>query len=188
MMKLHWIKQKNKVKIFRLLFFSLVILFLLVTAISLFIPSRVRISKAIDIAAACPEVWQPIEDMRRWAEWNPFLSQDSQGDVRYSGNPGDIPSAMDLNGTSIRWKENAADNRTAVMQKGQGRSIGTGWQCISQSADGPVTLQWYMDFELRWYPWEKFASILFEKSYGLRMDAGLRNLKKLVEQDRRSIP
>jgi hypothetical protein len=38
-----------------------------------------------------------------------------------------------------------------------------------------------MDFHLRWYPWEKFASLLLEKSYGPRMEQGLATLKRLVE-------
>jgi hypothetical protein len=43
-----------------------------------------------------------------------------------------------------------------------------------------------MDFRLRWYPWEKFSSLLFEKSYGLTMEKGLNNIKKLSEADRTS--
>jgi hypothetical protein len=43
-----------------------------------------------------------------------------------------------------------------------------------------------MDFHLRWYPWEKFASLLFEQSYGPKMEQGLGNIKKMVEADRTS--
>jgi hypothetical protein len=41
-----------------------------------------------------------------------------------------------------------------------------------------------MDFHLRWYPWEKFGSLLLEKSYGTKMEMGLMSLKKLAETDR----
>jgi hypothetical protein len=40
-----------------------------------------------------------------------------------------------------------------------------------------------MDFRLRWYPWEKFSSLLFEKQYGTQMEAGLESLKQLAEDN-----
>jgi hypothetical protein len=39
-----------------------------------------------------------------------------------------------------------------------------------------------MDFRLRWYPWEKFSSLLLEKRYGPMLENGLDNLKKLMEK------
>ena len=61
-----------------------------------------------------------------------------------------------------------------------------GWKFISHAGSDSATLQWYIDFNLRWYPWEKFASLLFEKSYGAQMEQGLSNLKKIVEKRRTS--
>jgi hypothetical protein len=40
-----------------------------------------------------------------------------------------------------------------------------------------------MQFKLRWYPWEKFASLLFEKQYGTQMEAGLNKLKAYLEKE-----
>jgi hypothetical protein len=37
-----------------------------------------------------------------------------------------------------------------------------------------------MDFKLRWYPWEKFSSLLLEKRYGPVMEQGLAKLKKSI--------
>jgi hypothetical protein len=35
-----------------------------------------------------------------------------------------------------------------------------------------------MDFRLSWYPWEKFSSLFYEKTYGTMMETGLLNFKK----------
>jgi len=48
-------------------------------------------------------------------------------------------------------------------------------------------VQWWMDFKLRWYPWEKFSSLFFENIYGAQMEKGLDNLKRLAEANRSSI-
>jgi hypothetical protein len=34
---------------------------------------------------------------------------------------------------------------------------------------------------LKWYPWEKFASIIFDRQLGPYMERSLGNLKKLAE-------
>jgi hypothetical protein len=57
----------------------------------------------------------------------------------------------------------------------------TGWNVFSGTPGQPVTVQWYIDFHLRWYPWEKFSSLLLEKSYGPKMEKGLTDLKRIVE-------
>jgi hypothetical protein len=61
------------------------------------------------------------------------------------------------------------------------KPVATGWKTISYPNNDSVTVQWYMDFHLRWYPWEKFGSLLLEKSHGARMEQGLTNLKKLIQ-------
>ena len=94
--------------------------------------------------------------------------------------------SMSVSGTSVQWKDIRPDERIAEMKSSR-RSILNGWKCISHAGSDSTTLQWYMDFHLRWYPWEKFASLLFEQSYGPKMEQGLGNLKKILEADRTSI-
>lgn len=62
------------------------------------------------------------------------------------------------------------------------RKILTGWQIASSQNSNSVTVQWYIDFHLRWYPWEKFTSFMFEKVYNPQLQQGLDNLKALVEK------
>ncbi len=62
------------------------------------------------------------------------------------------------------------------------KKVLTGWNLLSDDFNS-MTVQWYMDFSLRWYPWEKFSSILFEKQYGPQMEQGLDRLKKLLENN-----
>jgi hypothetical protein len=49
--------------------------------------------------------------------------------------------------------------------------------------NGQLVLQWYFDIKLRWYPWEKFGSIVFDKQLGPPMEKSLANLKKLLEKN-----
>jgi len=175
------------VTIVRLLFFSLLFLFLLVTGISLFIPSQVRISRATNIKASSSQLWEQIDDFRKWHNWNPFFIDLAKDSTTYVDSIDGKPKLMEVKGTVVKWKEVKADERIATMQKGNKQPLINGWKSIEQPGGDSTTLQWYMDFNLRWYPWEKFASLLFEKSYGVRMEEGLNNLKKTAEANRTSI-
>jgi hypothetical protein len=171
------------VKIFRLLFFSVLFLFLLVTGISLFIPSHIRISKAINIAASADTVLSQINEPVKWKNWFPGLESST---LFYEAGVVKGVIISDSSQQYIRITEKKKDEVITELMSGSKKII-SGWKVISYAQPGSTTLQWYMDFKLRWYPWEKFSSLLFEKSYGLKMEQGLNNIKKLVEGDRTSI-
>jgi hypothetical protein len=131
-------------------------------------------------------VWQQVDDMPTWKEWNPFFSDLPPGKIHFTDTSGGSPASMQVDGLRIQWKEKKQGERIAEMQKEGHNTIINGWKCISHPGTDSTTVQWYMDFQLRWYPWEKFSSLLFEKSYGIRMEQGLSRLKKRVETDRTS--
>jgi|GEM_PF-4518103 len=58
-------------KVIKLGIISLVVFALMITGISLFFPSRVRISKAIDINAARDSVMRQVTDPVNWKSWYP---------------------------------------------------------------------------------------------------------------------
>ena len=66
------------------------------------------------------------------------------------------------------------------MVTDKGSSVISGFKTIRHSGDS-LTLQWYMDFKLKWYPWEKFRSLFYENIYGVQMEQGLSNLKELAK-------
>jgi hypothetical protein len=73
------------------------------------------------------------------------------------------------------------DEVTAVFNL-PGKKIPTGWQISPAKDSNSVTVVWYIDFHLRWYPWEKFTSFMFEKVYNPQLQQGLDKLKALLEK------
>ena len=173
-------------KIIRLLILSFIILFLIITAISLLIPSHIRISRAANVHASADKIWLRVDDMHSWKEWNPFFSNVPAGEIHFSDTSRGNPASMHIAGTIIQLKEKKPDERIFVMETKGKKLVINGWKYIGNPVGDSSTLQWYIDFNLRWYPWEKFASLLFEKTYGVRIEEGLRNIKKTVEKGRTS--
>lgn len=168
----------------KLAIISIVILFLLVTAISLFIPSKIRISKAVDIISSRENVMLQIVNPTKWKYW--FPGADSLELLYIEGEAKGIIVDSYLH-RSIIIREKNDSSVLAVYQGVRAREIVNGWRIITGDSPGFVTLQWWMDFKLRWYPWEKFSSLFFENIYGVQMEKGLDNLKQLAESNRSSI-
>ena len=168
----------------KLAILSFIFLFLLVTTISLFIPSHIRISRATDINSTKQEVMNFISDPLKWKEWYP--GADSLDILYVAGKPkGVLLDSSGLLGLSI-FKINDSVVTVGEVGNTATQRMEMGWKVLSGGNKGSVIAQWYMDFKLRWYPWEKFKSLFFENIYGAHMERGLANLKELSEERRSS--
>jgi polyketide cyclase/dehydrase/lipid transport protein len=167
------------VKILKLIIGSFIILFVIITIISLFIPSNVQISKAVEINAEKKSIYQQLIDPNKWYHWYP--ASDSIKVFYLIGEPKGIVIdnlKLELTGSDsnqIRAKYSSSE-ATKEME--------TTWKLIPGQQS--VAVQWSMNFHLHWYPWEKFSSLLLEKRYGPVMETGLNNLKNYMESGRSS--
>lgn len=134
---------------------SALVIFVILFLISLLIPSTVRISRAINIESAKRDVYPFLADTSRWHLWN------------------------DLKNDRITIQLLSADSNLVHSR----------WTYHNRSLDGYYRLEWinditvvnwYFDVPLKWYPWEKFASITFEKQFGPHMETSLAKLKEVV--------
>ncbi len=152
-------------RIIKLAIISIVFLFLLITIFSLFIPSHIRISKAINIKAEKDSLFALIADTGKWYRWHPAYQQTSQQNKI-------IISPLVSNDSLISMQLSLPEKKSIVSS----------WQVYHNSPGDSLTLQWYLDFKLKWYPWQKFSSLLYEEKYGTMMQAGLTNLKEITER------
>lgn len=134
---------------------SFIFLFIVIYLISLMVPSTVRISRAINIEAPREYVYPILADTSRWRQWNQLMGDGISIEI----------TKADTNLISSKWTYGD-------------RSL-DGFYRIERIGDITV-VQWYFDFKLKWYPWEKFGSITFEDQFGKPMEASLTKLKKLV--------
>ena len=58
-----------------------------------------------------------------------------------------------------------------------------GFRIRSTGAKGEVTeVLWYMEYKLKWYPWERFYGIFVDHIIGPAFEKGLEQLKNFAEQ------
>ena len=154
-------------RLIKLALISIVILFAMATLFSLLIPSDIRISKAINVSATRDSVLQLVGNRERWKEWHPAFK------------PGDSTR----NFARITFNTITQNDSSVVMELSQGDKdpVINGWNVYEYEGVDSVTVQWYMDFHLEWYPWQKMGSLFYENTYGIMMQEGLDQLKKRVD-------
>ena len=160
-------------KFLKLGIISLVLLFLLLTAMSLLIPSTVRISRAIDINAPSDSIQNYIEDLRRWSQWNEMITDTVFRDAKINA------TGIKTSDLEIARTRSDKDGILTTWRRG-GRKLESGFVIVQTTPESRV-VQWYFDIHLKWYPWEKISSIVFDKQLGPPMERSLLRLKNLVE-------
>jgi hypothetical protein len=156
------------VRLVKLAFISVVLLFIVVTAISFLIPSHIRISKAINIHGEKDSLLALVGDTSNWKRWHPaFMPNDS---------------ARSFPTVNIVQKSENDSEVVMHLQQADKPQVVNGWKVYGHPEIDSLTLQWYMDFHLKWYPWRKFGALFYENTYGVMMQEGLGNIKQLVEK------
>ena len=161
-------------RVFKLLLISAIVLFLVLTTIAALLPSEVRISRAIDINRPAREVYPWVAEIRHWENWNLFVAklEDKQWAAgRVSGKT-----------MTISLKQTNTNVVVTEWRQPDGKVFTGGFNLIAN--DSLTTVQWYFDFTFKWYPWEKFSSIVYDAQVGPAMQESLMNLKNQVEDVR----
>lgn len=174
-------KENYFVRIIKLGIISLIVLFSILTIISLFIPSSIRISKVKEINTSSAKTLVYLQDLQKWKLWHPaFMNVDPKQTEIVDSVDGKVTKQR-INQTVITIHE-IAQGVKGKIEGHANKAVIIGWQVIASRDSTSTILQGYMDFKLRWYPWQKFSSLLYEKIYGVQMEQALENLKKILEQ------
>lgn len=158
-------------RLVKLAVISAVALSLVLLLISLLLPSHIRISRAVDIATSPRSIHRVVNNLDTWKDWNYF--------VKAYGHP------------SVKTDRIVSDEMTIVQTQvsesvlrydwlqSSGKKFGSGFMLLGNDTS-VTTVQWYFDFDVSWYPWEKFQSIVYDQQLGPLMQGSLNKLKELV--------
>ena len=154
---------------------SVIVLFAVVYLMSLLIPSHIRVSRAVNISAPKDSLRAKLADFQQWKQWNELISKEDSDHVQCFTDSITSPQ------TTVIKQSVTVDTLFTTWRQQNKRSLQStfAWQLHGDV----LIVQWYFDFQLRWYPWEKIGSIVFDKQLGPPMEKSLDNLKKLLEKN-----
>jgi len=159
--------------------------FILITLISLLIPSTVVTVKAVSIHAGQDKIAAAIKDLAEWKKWNPVFQQ---------GNGITISDPSYGINAKASWSQNAKQNDitiTRVSPEGiqfnvsrQGENpVDTYLSVLPMQEPNTYQVEWKAVTKLKWYPWEKFGGIFVSEMTGPGYEDALNSLKKYIENN-----
>lgn len=154
-------------------------LFIFITLLSLFIPSRVMISRGVVIHASAQTVLAQVNDLARWKNWQPVFKNDS-ANIRFGSNSAEWMSGNRKNVFTITEKM-ANGISASLTREGENDVLNT-IRILPLSDSTRVQAEWNVLIKLKWYPWEKFYGIFIEKITGQGYEDALNGLKEYCER------
>jgi hypothetical protein len=157
-------------KYIKLIIISFVFLSVLVTGISLLFPSKVIASRAIEVNTSADKIAYFTSDLSHWNQW---MSDWKQNKVDLKNNTAYIGTQtvrfLDKTATKVNYE---------WIATGQNPYLVTfEWTLLK---DNTYVIHWSFEQKVKWYPWEKFQTLLNDKLLGAKMEIELQHLQEAI--------
>jgi len=163
----------------RLAIGSIVILSLVILFIFALFPSTVSVTRMVRINSSEDKILTRISDLRAWTSWNEFVNS-TVAKHNEDTKPDSIRADyLQIDGNEISLSVADSDHINTIWTRGDRMFTG---QFIIDSKNGPPIVIWTLNFHVKWYPWEKLASMFYDKQLGPLMEKSLVQLRDEVER------
>jgi hypothetical protein len=160
----------------KLIFASIVVFLLVILFLFALFPSDITVSRVIQINRPPEQIHKKIADLREWYGWNELILNRSD---KKNQTPDSTDSNHIRNGSfTVELMKSVPD--TVVVNWRHEKKSFTG-NFITTGDHGQTIVQWTLHFHVGWYPWEKLASMFYDKQLGPLMEKSLLNLRNEVE-------
>jgi len=163
----------------RLVIGSIVILSLIVLFLFALFPSTISVTRMVQINSSEDKILNSISDLRSWKTWNEFVIFPVAKNNLHTKPDSARVDYLRVGGNEILLSGVDRDHVYTLWRRGD--KIFTG-QFIVDAKNGPPIVIWTMNFDVKWYPWEKLASMFYDKQLGPRMEKSLVQLRNELER------
>jgi len=164
---------------------GLIGLFIIITLLSLLLPSEIKVSRAVVINASHDKIVSQLNDLKNWKNWEPMFASDSVA-IHFSEPSNVINSVAD-----ITYKEkqahvtiNSMDSSSVkflLQAKGE-NDIANEISVTTLDNNKGQLVEWKALTKLHWYPWDKLYGIFIDRLTGPGYEDALDHLKSFVER------
>lgn len=162
--------------------FAITGLCIMITLISLLIPSRVMVARGVEINAPKEKIFDAISRLPNWKYWQPLFKSDS---VQISYNADSTVAEWESNGHHTKFMIDSLRENVVyitLQRKGENNIKNMLLLLPLENRANGVQVEWRAMTTLKWYPWEKFYGIFIDKVAGPSYEDALNSLKKYTEQ------
>jgi hypothetical protein len=160
-------------RLIKLVIISLIVLSVLITAISALFPSTVIVSRAMEMSASANQIAHYASDLNQWKFWMSDWKENKatwKDSTVYIGTQ--TIKQVAKSDTTVIYDWVATGQRPYIVK----------FEWIP-TQKGIYVVHWSFEQHVKWYPWEKFQTLLNEKVLGYKMEMELANLRELLLQE-----
>ena len=160
-------------RLIKLIIISLLVLGTIVTGISALFPSTVIVSRAMEVGANKAQIQHYVSDLNEWKNW-----------------------MSDWKENKAQWKDSTLyiGTQTIKLANKSDSAVSFNWVATGQRPylvkfewiplqTGIYVIHWSFEQHVKWYPWEKFQTLLNEKVLGYKMEMELASLRDLLLEE-----
>lgn len=160
-------------------------LFLVMTLLSLLIPSNVKVSRTTLINnTTWVKVLEQVINLSNWKNWHPVF-KNSDAKINVIPGAGTSNSSADIiyGDKSAKLLITSSDSNSVkfTLQSPKENDILNEILISSIPNQANVQVEWRAFNHLKWYPWEKFYGIFIDKLTGPGYEQSLNDLKDYLE-------
>ncbi len=161
-------------------------LFIIITLLSLLIPSHVKVSRTIVINNTSKEkIFAQVINLKNWKNWHPLFASDSAV-VNVANTAGGENESCDIiyKNKTVHLQITKTDTAFIafiVQAKGE-NDISNQINFYPLTELNQTRVDWNATTHLKWYPWEKFYAIFIDKLTGPGYEMALNGLKQFTER------
>lgn len=160
-------------RVIKLGLISLLVLMMIATAIGFLFPSTVVVSRAVDIKSFKSPVFELVADLNKWNLWvdgmnNATVKVYNKKSAKLGNTMVSVIAITDSTVVTSWVNEQSPKQESTI-------------RLITDSAQKVTVVQWQFIQQVKWYPWEKFSSMMNDKIIGTMIEKNLQNLKLLAE-------
>jgi hypothetical protein len=159
-------------------------LFIVVTLLSLLIPSKIKVSRATVISGTTDKIAAQITDLKNWKNWQPLFKSDL-ATITFSSPSNTANAYCDItyNNKVTRLQVTSVDSSSIhfLLSAAGEDDIENEIDIIPVIEHNQVQVEWKALTILPWYPWEKFYGIFIDKLTGSGYESSLDGLKSYIE-------
>ena len=159
-------------------------LFFFITILSLFIPSKIMVTKGVVINAKAEKVFAEVSDLKNWKHWQPVFKNDAVN-IKFDTTGNGVSNSCEWDSKGNKNRIIITDKKdntiTATLLRNDENDVFNTIRVLPLADSNQVQAEWNVLIKLKWYPWEKFYGIFIEKITGDGYEDALNSLKDYVE-------
>lgn len=175
-------------KLFQRVLIGLAVLAVILIGAAYLLPREVTVERTIEIAAPAEAVFPHVNSMTATQAWSPWMDRDPNVQVRFEGPDSGVGNKMhwasDMRSVGTGTQEIVAsvpNSRVDTALDFGPMGLAEAWFQLDETG-GSTTVTWGFRSDMGLWPQDRYMGLMMDGFLGPDYEAGLANLKALVEQ------